>query len=69
VRRAPAKRRDAYRGLGIPFQTLDTEPVNSFQQIVMKSMPCYVRRPRGLDIYAACGQLKKVQPADLVTIQ
>jgi 23S rRNA (adenine2503-C2)-methyltransferase len=22
-------------------------------------MPCFVRRPRGLDIYAACGQLKR----------
>ena len=29
----------------------------------------FVRRPRGLDIYAACGQLKKMQTGDLVTIQ
>jgi 23S rRNA (adenine2503-C2)-methyltransferase len=56
-------------GPGIPFQTPDPERVASFQKIVMKSMPCYVRRPRGLDIYAACGQLKKMQTEDLVTIQ
>ena len=29
----------------------------------------FVRRPRGLDIYAACGQLKKMQTGDLVSIQ
>ncbi|MFN0102176.1 MAG: 23S rRNA (adenine(2503)-C(2))-methyltransferase RlmN [Bryobacteraceae bacterium] len=56
-------------GPGIPFETPDPERVDSFQKIIMRSMPCYVRRPRGLDIYAACGQLKKMQPADLVTIQ
>lgn len=56
-------------GPGIPFQTPDPERVDSFQKIVMRSLPCYVRRPRGLDIYAACGQLKKMQAADLVSIQ
>ncbi len=56
-------------GPGIPYETPDPARVDSFQKIVMRSMPCYVRRPRGLDIYAACGQLKKMQPADLVTIQ
>ena len=56
-------------GPGIPFETPDPERVDSFQKIIMRSLPCYVRRPRGLDIYAACGQLKKMQPADLVTIQ
>ncbi|MBL8237650.1 MAG: 23S rRNA (adenine(2503)-C(2))-methyltransferase RlmN [Bryobacterales bacterium] len=56
-------------GPGIPFQTPDPERVESFQKIIMRSLPCYVRRPRGLDIYAACGQLKKMQAGDLVTIQ
>ena len=57
-------------GPGIPFDTPDPERVDSFQKIVMRSMPCYIRRPRGLDIYAACGQLKKMQPeSGLVTIQ
>jgi 23S rRNA (adenine2503-C2)-methyltransferase len=23
-------------------------------------MPCFVRKPRGRDIYAACGQLKRM---------
>lgn len=46
-------------GPGIPFETPDAERVASFQQIVMRSTQCFVRRPRGLDIYAACGQLKR----------
>jgi adenine C2-methylase RlmN of 23S rRNA A2503 and tRNA A37 len=24
-------------------------------------MPCFVRKPRGLDVYAACGQLKRME--------
>jgi 23S rRNA (adenine2503-C2)-methyltransferase len=47
-------------GPGIPFVTPQPERVNAFQQIVMKSMPCFVRKPRGLDIFAACGQLKRI---------
>jgi 23S rRNA (adenine2503-C2)-methyltransferase len=46
-------------GPGIPFVTPTPERVAAFQAIVMRSMPCFVRRPRGLDIYAACGQLKR----------
>ena len=46
-------------GPGIPYVTPSPERVASFQQIVMKSMPCFVRKPRGLDIFAACGQLKR----------
>lgn len=56
-------------GPGIPYETPAPERVDSFQKIVMRSLPCYVRRPRGLDIYAACGQLKKMQTSDLVAIQ
>jgi 23S rRNA (adenine2503-C2)-methyltransferase len=33
--------------------------VASFQGIVRRGLPCFVRKPRGLDIYAACGQLKR----------
>ena len=40
----------------------------SFQQIVRRAVPCFVRKPRGLDIYAACGQLKRAADADLVAI-
>jgi 23S rRNA (adenine2503-C2)-methyltransferase len=46
-------------GPGIPFETPDPERVASFQAIVRRSMGCFIRKPRGLDIYAACGQLKR----------
>jgi 23S rRNA (adenine2503-C2)-methyltransferase len=46
-------------GPGIPYQRPDSERVEAFQSIVRRSLPCFVRRPRGLDIYAACGQLKR----------
>jgi 23S rRNA (adenine2503-C2)-methyltransferase len=46
-------------GPGIPYVTPAPERVIAFQQIVMRSMPCFVRKPRGLDIFAACGQLKR----------
>ena len=46
-------------GPEIPYQTPDPERVTAFQQIVRRSFPCFVRTPRGLDIYAACGQLKR----------
>ncbi len=45
-------------GPGIPYETPEAERVASFQAIVRRAMPCFVRKPRGLDIYAACGQLK-----------
>ena len=48
-------------GPGIPFGTPLPERVASFQEIVKKSMPCFVRKPRGLDVYAACGQLKRME--------
>jgi len=48
-------------GPGIPFSTPAPERVAAFQAIVRKSVPCFVRRPRGLDIYAACGQLKRME--------
>lgn len=47
-------------GPGIPYQTPEPERVAGFQQIVRRAMPCFIRKPRGLDIYAACGQLKQV---------
>ena len=49
-------------GPGIPFETPDAERVQSFQSIVRRAMPCFVRKPRGRDIFAACGQLKRVAP-------
>src|SRR6202023_450188 len=42
-------------GPGIPYATPLPERVEAFQAIVRQAMPCFVRKPRGLDIYAACG--------------
>ncbi|HJT90071.1 MAG TPA: hypothetical protein VJ732_19505, partial [Bryobacteraceae bacterium] len=46
-------------GPEILYETPEPERVASFQQIIRKSLPCFIRKPRGLDIYAACGQLKR----------
>ncbi len=46
-------------GPGIPFETPEPERVLSFQTIVRLAMPCFIRKPRGRDIFAACGQLKR----------
>ncbi len=53
-------------GPGIPFVAPAEDRISSFQQIVMEHIPCYVRRARGQDIYAACGQLKRM--SELVTL-
>jgi 23S rRNA (adenine2503-C2)-methyltransferase len=50
-------------GPEIPYATPDPERVAAFQQIVRRSLPCFVRKPRGLDIFAACGQLKRSSEA------
>ncbi len=47
-------------GPGIPYRTPAPERVAAFQEIVRRSLPCFVRKPRGLDVYAACGQLKRM---------
>ncbi len=52
-------------GPGIPYRTPEPERVAAFQAIVRKSLPCFLRKPRGLDVYAACGQLKRME---LVTV-
>ena len=47
-------------GPGIDFSTPAADRVSAFQAILMKAgIPTFVRRPRGRDIYAACGQLKR----------
>jgi 23S rRNA (adenine2503-C2)-methyltransferase len=47
-------------GPGIEFRTPAHERVLQFQNILMTAgVPAFVRRPRGRDIYAACGQLKR----------
>lgn len=53
-------------GPGIDFSTPAAERVLAFQQVLTRSgIPAFVRRPRGRDIYAACGQLK--QTVELAT--
>ena len=47
-------------GPGIAFQTPAEGRVAQFQKILIASgVPTFIRRPRGRDIYAACGQLKR----------
>ena len=47
-------------GPGIDFMTPSAERVMAFQDILRGAgIPAFVRRPRGRDIYAACGQLKR----------
>jgi len=47
-------------GPGIDFTTPSAERVAGFQKILRDAgIPAFVRRPRGRDIYAACGQLKR----------
>lgn len=53
-------------GPGIQFETPDPQRVAAFQEVVKRRLACFIRKPRGLDVYAACGQLKRM---DLVEIQ
>lgn len=47
-------------GLDVPFTMPKAEDVARFQErLRAQGVPAFVRRPRGRDIYAACGQLKK----------
>jgi 23S rRNA (adenine2503-C2)-methyltransferase len=47
-------------GPGIEFKTPEELRVLEFQEILTNAgVPAYIRRPRGRDIYAACGQLKR----------
>jgi len=47
-------------GPELPYQTPERERVLEFQRILVASgIPAFIRRPRGRDIFAACGQLKR----------
>ncbi len=49
-------------GPGIPYATPDEQNVLEFQNILIDAgIPAFIRRPRGRDIYAACGQLKRTE--------
>ncbi len=57
-------------GPGIDYTQPKPEDVARFQKLLIEGgMPTYIRRPRGRDIYAACGQLKRtVAGPELVEI-
>lgn len=47
-------------GPGIPYAMPSAEDVERFRQVLaVDGVPVFVRKPRGRDIYAACGQLKR----------
>ncbi|HEU5232741.1 MAG TPA: 23S rRNA (adenine(2503)-C(2))-methyltransferase RlmN [Terriglobales bacterium] len=47
-------------GPGVDYTMPQHDRVLEFQSILTKSgIPAFIRRPRGRDIYAACGQLKR----------
>jgi 23S rRNA (adenine2503-C2)-methyltransferase len=49
-------------GPDIPFVTPEQNRVLKFQNILVDAdIPAFIRRPRGRDIYAACGQLKRTE--------
>lgn len=51
-------------GPGVAFVTPDPERVLAFQNILIAGgIPAFIRKPRGRDIYAACGQLKRTVTA------
>ncbi|WP_260738985.1 23S rRNA (adenine(2503)-C(2))-methyltransferase RlmN [Tunturiibacter lichenicola] len=58
-------------GPDMPFHEPAPQDVAAFQKRLRDAgIPAFIRRPRGRDIYAACGQLKRTleQPVPLVAI-
>jgi 23S rRNA (adenine2503-C2)-methyltransferase len=54
-------------GPGVSFETPDERTVQGFQKALIETgIPAFIRRPRGREIYAACGQLKRT--TDLATV-
>jgi 23S rRNA (adenine2503-C2)-methyltransferase len=51
-------------GPDVPYSMPKPEQVEAFQQrLIAAGVPAFLRRPRGRDIYAACGQLKRTVDA------
>ena len=51
-------------GPGIAYATPQPEAVEAFRATLAgEEIPTYLRKPRGRDIYAACGQLKRTVEA------
>jgi 23S rRNA (adenine2503-C2)-methyltransferase len=52
-------------GPSIPYETPSGAAIDRFRSALgAEGVPVYVRRPRGRDIYAACGQLKRTAEAN-----
>lgn len=47
-------------GPGIPYEPPDPNRVLAFQAQVQRVLPCFIRKPRGQDVFAACGQLRRM---------
>ena len=57
-------------GSELPYRTPPAERVEVFQRILMSAgIPAFVRRPRGRDIFAACGQLKRTEDVSFTQIE
>ncbi|QHN02805.1 23S rRNA (adenine(2503)-C(2))-methyltransferase RlmN [Granulicella sp. WH15] len=58
-------------GPGVPYEQPSQESADRFHKMLVDGgIPAFTRRPRGRDIYAACGQLKRtVEEPGLVSIQ
>jgi 23S rRNA (adenine2503-C2)-methyltransferase len=56
-------------GPEIPFHTPEESRVHAFQKTIRDAgIPAFIRRPRGRDIYAACGQLKRIVTIEPATV-
>ena len=56
-------------GPGIAYEQPSPEAVEVFHKMLIAGgIPTFTRRPRGRDIYAACGQLKRTVETELVGI-
>ena len=57
-------------GPGIAYRQPTPEAANLFHKLLVEGgIPTFTRRPRGRDIYAACGQLKRtVEHEPLIAI-
>ncbi|MGH8631500.1 MAG: 23S rRNA (adenine(2503)-C(2))-methyltransferase RlmN, partial [Burkholderiales bacterium] len=59
-------------GAELPFRTPSDERVLAFQKILVDAgVLAFIRKPRGRDIFAACGQLKRTEDPEreLVRLQ
>jgi 23S rRNA (adenine2503-C2)-methyltransferase len=56
-------------GPEVPFSTPSAEDVARFQERLREQeVPAFLRRPRGRDIYAACGQLKRTAKPEVLSV-